>query len=269
MSLTRTYAIFLRQVFLIKSNPTRLATIFLWVIIDTLQWGFISENLGSLGQYTFSFDTVILGAIILWDFVTRTQHGLMRGFLEDIWTQNFINYFASPLEIREYLAGLLITSIVTSLCGFAIMVLIAGFAFGYNIFRIGFFLFPFVTILFVFGIAMGIFVSAIIFRIGPSGEWLGWPVPLVLSIFSGVYYPISTLPGFLQIVAKLMPPCYVFESIRSILSNGIVSTELYINLLIGASLAVIYLLVTYRFFIGIYRYNLKTGAIARFNAEAL
>ena len=157
MSLTRVYAIFLRQVFLIRSNPTRLATLFLWVIVDTIQWGYISQYLGSLGQSTFSFVTVILGAIILWEFVTRTQHGLMRGFLEDIWTQNFINYFASPLEIREYLAGLVITSIATSLIGFWIMVGIAGLAFGYNLFRIGLFLLPFVSILFVFGIAMGIF----------------------------------------------------------------------------------------------------------------
>ncbi len=269
MSLTRVYAIFLRQVFLIKSNPTRLATIFLWVIVDIVQWGFISEYLGSLGRATFSFITVILGAIILWEFVIRTQQGLMRGFLEDIWTQNFINYFASPLEIREYLGGLVITGIVTSLSGFGVMTLIAGLAFGYNIFRIGLFLLPFVSILFVFGIAMGIFVSAIIFRLGPSGEWLGWPVPLILSIFSGVYYPISTLPTVLQFVAKSMPPCYVFESMRSILSTGTFSPHLYVHLLIGASQAIIYLLMTYKFFINIYRYNLKTGAIARFNAEAL
>ena len=269
MSFTRVYAIFLRQVFLIKSNPTRLTTIFLWVIVDTIQWGFISKHLGSLGQSTFSFITVILGAIILWEFVTRTQHGLMRAFLEDIWTQNFINYFASPLEIREYLTGLVITGIATSLIGFWIMVLIAGLAFGYNLFKIGLLLLPFVSILFVFGIAMGFFVSAIIFRLGPSGEWLGWPVPLILSIFSGVYYPISTLPAALQIVAKLMPPCYVFESIRAILSTGSFSTDLYVNLLAGALLAIAYLLMTYKFFIMTYRYNLKTGAIARFNAEAL
>ena len=87
MSFTRVYAVFLRQVFLIKSNMTRLATIFLWVVIDAVQWGFISKYMESLGQSTFSFTTVILGAIILWEFVTRTQHGLMRGFLEDIWTQ--------------------------------------------------------------------------------------------------------------------------------------------------------------------------------------
>jgi ABC-2 type transport system permease protein len=126
-----------------------------------------------------------------------------------------------------------------------------------------------VSILLVFGIAMGIFVSAIIFRLGPSGEWLGWPVPLILSIFAGVYYPISTLPAALQIVARIMPPCYVFESMRIILSTGTFSPDLYVTLSVGASLAMIYLLMTYQFFITIYRYNLKTGAIARFNAEAL
>ena len=149
------------------------------------------------------------------------------------------------------------------------MVLIAGLAFGYNIFKIGLFLLPFVSILLVFGIAMGIFVSAIIFRLGPSGEWLGWPVPLILSIFAGVYYPISTLPAALQVVAKFMPPCYVFESMRTILSTGTFSADLYVHLLVGASLAMISLLMAYQFFITIYRYNLKTGAIARFNAEAL
>jgi hypothetical protein len=48
-----------------------------------------------------------------------------------------------------------------------------------------------------------------------------------------------------------------------------VDAGLYINLLIGASLALLSLLTTYRIFIGIYRYNLKSAAIARFNAEAL
>ena len=269
MSRSRVYAIFLRQLFLIRANPARLATLFLWVIIDAVQWGFITRYLDSLGQSAFSFTTVILGAIILWEFVIRIQHGLMRGFLEDIWTQNLINYFASPLEIGEYLTGLVIASLLTTLIGFWIMAFIAGLAFGYSILRIGFLLLPFASILSVFGVAMGIFASAIIFRVGPSGEWLGWPIPLVLSIFSGVYYPVSTLPGYLQIIARCMPSCYVFESMRTLLTSGTFSADLYVNLLFGSLLAVLFLLMTYKVFIVIYRHNLKTGAIARFNAEAL
>jgi ABC-2 type transport system permease protein len=103
MSLSRTFAIFVRQLFLFKSNPTRLASIFLWLIIDIVQWGFISRYLGSFGEATFGFITVILGAIIMWEFMSRIQQGILMAFLEDIWAQNFVNFFASPLKVREYL----------------------------------------------------------------------------------------------------------------------------------------------------------------------
>lgn len=269
MSCSRVAAIFVRQLFLLKGNPTRLVSIFLWLIIDIVQWGFISRYLASLGQATFGYITVILGAILLWEFMSRIQQGILMSFLEDIWSQNFINFFASPLRVREYLSGLVLTSVATGLAGFLAIVLIAGMAFGYNVLRIGFLLVPFMLILLVFGIAMGIFVSAVIFRLGPSAEWLGWPIPMVLSLFAGVYYPISTLPYPLWVIAKLIPPSYVFESLRSILATHTLPADLLSNLLLGGLLAVAYLVVTSRFFTMIYRKNLKSGTIARFNAEAL
>ncbi len=269
MNLSRIIAVFVRQLFLFRSNPTRLVSIFLWLIIDIIQWGFISKYLGTLGQATFSYITVILGAIILWGFMARIQQGIMMAFLEDVWTQNFINFFASPLKVREYVSGLILTSILTGLAGFLAVVVIAGTVFGYNLMRIGLLLLPFMVILLVFGIAMGLFVSAMIFRLGPSAEWLGWPIPLVLSLFVGVYYPVSTLPAGLRAFSKLVPPTYVFESMRSILASGTLPISLVSDLLIGVLLAATYLWMTSFFFIRIYRKNLKNGNIARFNAEAL
>jgi ABC-2 type transport system permease protein len=269
MNLSRMNAIFVRQVFLYKSNPVRLVSIFLWLVIDIMQWGFISKYLGSLGQETFGYVTVILGAIILWGFMTRIQQGIMMAFLEDIWTQNFINFFASPLRIREYLGGLVLTSIMSGLAGFLAVVVIAGVIFGYSILKMGALLLPFMVILLVFGIAMGIFVSAMIFRLGPSAEWLGWPIPLVLSLFVGVYYPVATLPASLRGFSKLFPPTYVFESMRIILATGTFRDSLALSLLIGGLLAIIYLILTSLFFMKIYRKNLESGTIARFNAEAL
>lgn len=269
MSMSRIAAIFLRQLFLFKSNPTRLASIFVWILIDVVQWGFITKYLGSLGQDTFSYITVILGAIILWEFMSRIQQGIMMSFLEDIWTQNFINFFASPLRVKEYLGGLVLTSITTGIAGFLAMIVIAGTMFGYNIFRIGALLMPFMCILLVFGIAMGVFVSAMIFRLGPSAEWLGWPIPLVLSLFAGVFYPISTLPDTLRFVSYLIPPSYVFESMRTVIVSGMFPENLLFHLLIGAALAVVYLVCTCFFFVHIYHNNLQSGNIARFNAESL
>ena len=267
MSISRIYAVFIRQVFLMKSNPTRLVSMFLWIIIDVILWGFITKYLGSLGRDTFSFVNIILGAIILWGFTTRIEHGVMTTFLEDIWSRNFINYFASPLKINEYISGLVVTSIAMGICGLLLMLLIAGLCFGYNIFRIGLFLLPFLLILFIFGMAMGIFVSALIFRLGPAAEWLGWPIPMVLSVFSGVFYPVSNLPNFLRIFSRVIPASYVFESMRAILAHGLFSSRLVIYLCIGLALSCTYLLVTYFFFIRVYRYNLKHGTIARFNIE--
>jgi len=269
MSASRVFAIFVRQLFLFKSNPVRLVSIFLWLIIDVILWGFISRYLGSLGHDTFGFVTVILGAIILWEFMTRIQQGIMMAFLEDIWAQNFINFFASPLKIREYLSGLVLTSICSGIAGFLVMIAIAGPIFGYNAFKTGLLILPFMLILLVFGIAMGIFVSAVIFRLGPSAEWLGWPIPMVLSLFVGVFYPVSTLPAALRVFSAALPPSYVFESMRSVLTMGAYPANLVSNLLIGISLAVIYLLLTSLFFVRIYHKNLVSGTIARFNAEAL
>lgn len=238
MSIQRIYAIFIRQWFLFKGNPIRLATIFLWGIMNILLWGFISRYLGTLGASAFSFATALLGAIILSEFMNRIQQGIMTTFLEDIWSQNFINFFASPLEIREYLGGLVLTSIITSLAGFLVLIILAGVLFGYNIFHIGLYILPFLLVLFIFGMAMGLVITSIIFRFGPTAEWLGWPIPFVLSIFSGVFYPISTLPGSLQILAKMIPASYVFESLRAILASGVFSVNIFNNLIIGTILAV-------------------------------
>jgi len=268
MTFSRIYAIYLRQLYLIRNNPTRLASIFLWLFVNIFMWGFISKYLRTFGQATFSFVAIILGAIIMWEFVTRIQQGIMTSFLEDVWTQNFINFFASPLRIAEYMSGLILNSITTGLFGFIIVSLLAGVAFGYNIFKIGLFLFPFMVILFMFGTAMGILVSAIIFRLGPTAEWIGWPIPLVLSIFCGVFYPVSTLPPSLQVIARLIPASYVFESARSIVSRPNFTSGIFMNLVFGAVLAVLYLAVAYSIFILIYRRNLQNGALARFSAES-
>lgn len=268
MNILRVYSIFLRQIFLILSNPVRLVSHFMWLVIDIILWGFITKYLSASGQANFDFIAVLLGAIILWEFASRIQTGTMTSFLEDIWSQNFINFFASPLQIKEYLGGLVLTSTALGLLGFLLMLLIAGVAFGYNIFILGFYILPFIFLLFCFGVAMGLFVTAIIFRLGPSAEWLGWPIPMILSIFSGVFYPISTLPGYLQIFAKILPPSYVFESVRALLSSGVFTQALWNNLFFAFALSLIYLFLTYRLFVKVYRHNLKTGALSRFSAEA-
>ena len=264
MSLTRVYAIVVRQLFLLRHNPVRFTNIFVWAVLDIILWGFITKYLNEVGNTGFNFVPVLLGAVVLFDFLTRVMHGVLVAFLEDVWSRNFLNLFASPLSVGEYVLGLVSASILTSAVGFAALVGVAGLLFGYFIFKLGLLLLPFLLILFLFGIALGIFVVAVILRVGPSAEWIAWPVPMLLSPFSGVFYPISVLPSFLQPFAHALPSSYVFEGMRTALFDG--SLNAY-SLWVGGVLALLYLALAYAFFVATYRYVLRHGLISRFGAE--
>ncbi len=57
-------------------------------------------------------------------------------------------------------------------------------------------------------------VTAMILRFGLAAENLAWFIVFLLAPVSAVYYPVSILPGWLQVVAHLLPSSYVFEGMR-------------------------------------------------------
>jgi ABC-2 type transport system permease protein len=265
-SLSRTSALLLRQFYLLRGSPARVVPLFSWVAIDIVLWGFITRYLNSVSGARFNFIPAMLGAVLLWDFMSRVMQGITTAFLEDVWSRNFLNLFASPLSLSEYLGGLVLSSIATSMVGLAVMVSLATLAFGLSFFVYGAMLAAYVLVLFLFGIALGIFGSALVLRLGPAAEWFIWPIPAFLSPLACVFYPLSTLPVWMQGLARLIPPSYVFEGMRGVLEGHRLAAS---SLLIGAVLAVAYLLLMARLFTGVYRHAVRTGLIARYSAETV
>ncbi len=266
MSLRRTLAIVLRQIYLIRGSFPRLFPLFAWVAVDMVLWGFLTKYLNSVTSSGFNFVPVLLGAVLLWDFFIRIMQGVTMAFFEDVWSRNFLNIFATPLLISEYVAGLVLSSILTSMIGLAAMLLIAVMVFKLSFLVYGLMVIPFLLVLFLFGIALGIFGCGLVLRFGPASEWFIWPIPALISPFAGVLYPVSTLPQWMQAVSRGLPPSYVFEQLRVIISGGRASG---MALLWSASGAIIYILAAYWFFARIYRHALRTGLIARYSAENL
>jgi ABC-2 type transport system permease protein len=209
---------------------------------------------------------VLLGAVLFWDFFTRVMQGVTTSFLEDVWSRNFLNLFATPLSISEYLLGLVLTSIMTSSLGLVVMLILATAVFGLTFFAFGLMLVPFLLVLFLFGIALGILATSIVLRLGPASEWFIWPIPALLSPFAAVFYPLSTLPKWMQYVSHALPPSYVFESMRTILAGHPAEPT---KLLWAGSLAVLYIILACFFFARIYRHTIRTGLLARYSAETL
>ena len=115
------YAIALRQLYLMRGSPTRVLPIFAWVAVDIVLWGFIARYLARVSDGVPDFTATLLGAVLLWDFFSRVMQGVTTAFLEDVWSRNFLNLFASPLSVGSYLGGLVLTSVLASLIGLAVM----------------------------------------------------------------------------------------------------------------------------------------------------
>jgi len=260
----RIAAVVLRQFYLLRGSPARILPLFAWVAIDMVLWGFISKYLNSVASAGFNFVPMLLGAVLLWDFMVRVMQGVTLAFLEDVWSRNFLNIFATPLSIPEYVSGLVISSIATSSVGLLVMVLLATLVFGLSFFIYGALLVPFLAVLFLLGIALGILGSAIVLRLGPAAEWFIWPIPALLSPFAGVFYPLSTLPPWMRFIARLLPASYVFEGMRAVIARRELSAS---PLFVGGCLAVLYLLLVSWLFGRVFRYAVRTGLIARYTAE--
>jgi ABC-2 type transport system permease protein len=265
MNTRRLFAITLRYLYLLRDNYTRLVQLFVWTILDVVLWGFITKYLDSVSTPGINFTSTLLGAVVLWDFMTRAMQGVSTPFLEDIWARNLLNFFASPLTIVEYIAGLTLASILTSAVGLFVLISLAALFFGLAIWQLGFALGAFLILLFVFGISLGIVALAIVLRLGPSAEWFVWPLPTVLSPFAGVFYPVAVMPLWMQTVAHLIPASYVFEGMRAILERGTVE---YASLAWAAALDIIFLAICCTLFVRVYRAAVKSGAIARYSAES-
>jgi ABC-2 type transport system permease protein len=262
----RVAAVALRQSFLIRSSASRIVPLFAWVVVDVVLWGFITRYLNTFTGATYNFVPALLGAVLFWDFQSRVMQGVTMAFFEDVWARNFLNMFATPLRLPEYLSGLVLSAVVTSAVGLVVMVAVATAAFGLSFAPYGLLLAPFLGVLFVFGIALGIAGAALVLRLGPAAEWFIWPIPAIISPFAGVFYPLAVLPGWMQAVGRALPPAYVFEGMRAIILGRTVPSA---GLAGSAALAVVWLVLACAFFGRVHRYAVRTGLIGRYSAESV
>jgi ABC-2 type transport system permease protein len=264
MSFYRTFAIVIRQFYLIRTSFSRVFPLFIWAAVDMILWGFLTKYLNTVAAPGFNFIPALLGAVLLWDFFIRIMQGVTMAFFEDVWSRNFLNIFSSPLLISEYVAGLVLSSILTSIVGLVVMLIIALVVFKLSFLVYGIIILPSLLVLFLFGISLGIFGSALVLRFGPASEWFIWPIPALISPFVGVLYPIHTLPEWMRCVSYILPPSYVFEAMRGVIAGRAVSV---ISITWSICLALVYIFLAYLFFKNTYQSTLKSGLIARYSAE--
>jgi ABC-2 type transport system permease protein len=228
----RIAAMMLRYWYLLRSSWPRLLDLVYWPTVQMVTWGFlqyyITTNAG--GAFARAGGTFI-GAVLLWDILFRGQLGFSISFLEEMWSRNLGNLMMSPLRPSEFIIALMVMSTVRLLIGAVPVTFLAIAFFGFNLYGLGFALVAFFLNLMLTGWAIGIFVSGLILRNGMGAENLAWSIMFLFMPLTCVYYPVTTLPVWLQHVAWLLPPTYVFEGMRALVIDKIFHPDLMLEAL--------------------------------------
>jgi ABC-2 type transport system permease protein len=249
-SLRRVFALVLRHSYLLRSSGPRILELVYWPTVQMVLWGFITVFLVNHSSWIAQASGVLLSGVMLWDVLFRGQLGVSLVFMEEMWSRNLGHLFVSPLRPFELACALLTMSLIRTLIGVGGAALIAIPLFNFSIFSLGLPLLAFFINLIVMGWAIGLLVSGIVLRYGLGAESMAWIAIFAVQPISGVYYPIDTLPVWLQYVAALLPSSHVFEGMRAVLFDHAFRMDLLLH---AVMLNVIYLTAGFLAFLAFFK----------------
>ena len=215
-SLRRILAQVLRYWYVFRGSWPRAAELVYWPLVQMLMWGFLQMHLAQTTSFASKAAGLFIGGVLLWDVLVRSQLGFSIAFLEEIWSRNLGHLMMSPLRPNELVAALAIVSLAKLSVAMVPVAIAANIFFGFNLLSLGLALPAFFANLVLMSWALGLIATGVVLRWGLGAESFVWVIVFVLLPLCCVYYPVSTLPGWLQPVALALPPTHVFEGLRAL-----------------------------------------------------
>ena len=235
-SLRRVGAMVLRHWYLLRHSWPRVLDLVYWPAVQMLMWGFLQTYLTSQAGLAAQAGGALIGAVLLWDILFRGQIGFSVSFLEEMWSRNLGNLLMTPLRPIELVVSLMAMSVIRVLIGLVPVTLLAIWFFGFNLWSLGLAVAAFFGNLILTSWTIGLISSALVLKKGLGAESLAWSLTFLLLPLTCVYYPVATLPDWLQWLALALPPTHVFEGLRGVLLRrefdaGAMATALALNAL--------------------------------------
>lgn len=225
----RVFAMVRRYWYLLRSSWPRVLDLIYWPTVQMSMWGLLQTYIGQQSGALARAGQTFIGAVMLWDILFRGQLGFSISFLEEMYSRNLSNLLISPLRPAEFLASLILMSIVRLAIGMVPVTLLAIAFFGFNLWSLGFALAAFFLNLLLTSWSVGVFVSGLLLRNGLGAENMAWSIMFLFLPLTCVYYPVAILPDWLQTVAWMLPPTYVFEGLRALLIDHTFRADLMIQ----------------------------------------
>jgi ABC-2 type transport system permease protein len=219
VSWLRIRAVARRHAYVLQRSPQRWFDVVVWPVVDALLFGAIGVYFADQSGAGAKGAGLLLAGILLFHVVFQAEISLATGFMEETWSRNLLNLLVTPLREGEYAAGVVLFGLAKLAIGVTVVGLVALGLFAFNITDVGLALVPIVALLLVVGWSVGMIVIGLILRVGQGAEILAWGLLAMLMPLSGIFYPVSALPGILQPIGRVLPLTHIFAAARAVLDG--------------------------------------------------
>jgi ABC-2 type transport system permease protein len=219
MSWLRVRAVARRHAYVLQRAPQRWFDVVVWPVVDAVLFGAIGVYFAREADSTAASAGFLLAGILLFHVVFQAEVSLATGFMEETWSRNLLNLMVTPLKEIEYVGGVVVFGLVKLAISVSVVASVAFGLFAFDITDIGLALIPIMAVLLVVGWSVGLVVIGLILRVGQGAEILAWGLLAMLMPLSGIFYPVSALPGLLQPIGQVLPLTHLFDAARAVLDG--------------------------------------------------
>jgi len=215
---------------------------FVWTVANTLTIVFIANGIEATGgtiDVGRATTYLLIGAVI-WAYLGIVFEFLTETVAWERWEGTIEYTFMAPLSRFTHLAGAGAFAVLYGLIRASLLFGVVGLFFHLEMPHANFV--AAVVVLLVASVSfVGIgMMTAVLPLISPEkGAQLGFVAQGVLLVVSGIYYPISVLPSWMQTIATISPATYALRAIRAAILDGAGLTsmvrELLLLTIIGAA----------------------------------
>jgi ABC-2 type transport system permease protein len=215
--------VFERNVYLVKRYIWWDIAFFVWTVANTLTIVFIGEGVEATGgnvDVERLTTTLLVGAVV-WAYLGVIFEILTETVAWERWEGTIEYTFMAPLSRPVHLFGMglfaIVYGIVRAILLFGVVALFFSLDLSHADFGAALILLLVASFSFI-GIGM---MTAVLPLISPEkGTQLGFMAQGILLVVSGVYYPVSVLPEWMQFFSKISPATYALDGLRDAILDG-------------------------------------------------
>lgn len=238
------YGFFERQTALMRRYWMFELAWFFYCLASVMAIGYLAVGMEKVAGTPVPKDKVLvylLTGSLLWNYMSVVFWETANLVTWERWEGTLEYTFMAPVPRATHLAGMALFGVIYGFAYFVVLSAAASLIFHINLAQANLFTALVVLLASVLPlVGLGMMAASLPLLSPEKGMQMTTIIEALLLMVSGVYYPVSVLPSWLQVISKAVPTTYTLQGMRKCLLQGAglreVLPEIGLLLAIGAVL---------------------------------